>query len=88
MWSSARRRRKWLPGSASVDGSLDSEQPTWVLSAMRGKQCITLASGPHPQTRHLAEEIAATMNKMDPEQWDGFIEQRLRSLLDTGQGWG
>jgi hypothetical protein len=79
---------KWIAGTAAVDGSLDSDTPVWVLTARRGRQRIHLASGPHPTTRHTAEEIAAHMNSLAPDQWNHFIEHVLPALLENANGWG
>ena len=71
---------RWDPDTADVNGSLDSELPTWVLTARRGRQIISLASGPL-HTQQLARSIARTLNDTDPELWDRFIRHELPHIL-------
>lgn len=76
----------WRAGSAKVEGNLESEDPTWVLTALKGRRWIDLASGPL-STRALAEAAARALNDTDPDGWDRFIEHELRLRIDGG-GWG
>lgn len=85
------RLLRWLPSSAVVDGSLEAERPTWVLSArrQRGRSpvavAICIASGPL-ETREVAESIARLMNDLDPARWDWFIDHQLRLMLSGSWG--
>jgi hypothetical protein len=76
---------KWVPGSVVVDGNLESDDPTWLMRARRGRQWVDLASGPLV-TRAAAELVAGVLNDLDPERWNGFLERDLRHLL-AGE-WG
>ncbi len=72
----------WQPGSAEVDGNLESNHPTWVMWARRGPrhQRIYLASGPLA-TKPVAEQIATVLNRQDPARWDHFIQVHLPQQL-------
>lgn len=67
------RRPQWRPGSARVEGTIESNHPTWVLSARMGNRWrIDLASGPlYP--RALAQRIADALNELDPDQWETLL---------------
>lgn len=81
MWPHVHKSAEWIAGSVVVDGSVESDRPTWLLRARRGRQWIDLASGPMA-TRGLAVEIAAVMNDRDPASWDVFVTRELRQRLD------
>ncbi len=79
---------RWTARSVRVDGNIESDHPTWLMTAVMGKRWRKdLASGPLA-TRATAERIAATLNRMEPERWDWFVERSLRELLDAGDAWG
>lgn len=86
MWNRRSTGVEWTAGSARVDGNLESDHPTWVLTAVRGRrQRIDIAGGPMV-TRPVAEGIARAMNDLDPSWWDLFIVRRLPEML-AGE-WG
>ena len=55
------------------------------MTAMRGQRRIDLASGPL-QTRDVAEQIAATLNRTDVDRWNHFIEHAMRDILSGSWG--
>lgn len=78
--------QEWEAGSARVEGHLDSLEPRWVLTAKRGRRWrLDLAGGPMV-TRPLAEQIAATLNGMDPGRWDYFLKRALPEILSGAWG--
>lgn len=80
-----KRPTDWTPGSAQLDGSVDSERPTWLLVARRGRNTIDLAGGPM-ETRQLAEIAATQLNNLDPLYWDHFLMHHLPQLLQLAWG--
>ena len=77
--------KRWTPGSCKVDGNLESDHPTWIMWACRGNWRIDLASGPLA-TKPQAEQIAAMINRTEPELWDLLFSQDLRHLVS--HSWG
>jgi len=75
----------WTPGSAYVDGNLESDHPTWVMTALKGRRRIDVAGGPL-HTRRLAEQLAAWLNTTDVARWDQMIERELRHVLEGSWG--
>jgi hypothetical protein len=77
--------RHWTPGSATVDGNVDSEHPTWLMTARKGKWRLDLASGPL-HTRAIAQQLADWLNATNVEQWDRMLDDEIRHVL-SGR-WG
>jgi hypothetical protein len=77
--------RSWTPGSATVDGNIESDHPTWVMTACKGRRRIDLASGPL-HSRALAQQLADWLNSIDIERWDRVIEHDLRHVLSGAWG--
>ena len=84
-WSRSWRQAKWIPGSAYVDGSLESDQPAWLLIVRKGRQKMEVAAGPMI-TRPLALMLADRLNSMDVERWDAFFDLELRHILRGAWG--
>ncbi len=85
MFNRANQLRRWNPGSAHVDGNLDSPHPTWIMTVARGRYRVEVATGPL-HTRRLGEQLAAWLNAADVDRWDYIIEHELRHVLDGSWG--
>jgi hypothetical protein len=81
MWSHGDPGTQWRRGTAKVDGNLESDLPTWVMTAVRGRTWRLDICGGGMATRPLGEAAADLLNGMEPERWDWWIEHRLRGFL-------
>ncbi len=80
-----RRQPTWRPGSAHVDGNVESDRPTWIMTALRGQQRIDLTSGPL-HTHDTAQRLADLLNSTDPTQWNHLIETTIPDVLSGHWG--
>ncbi len=85
VFGARRYEGNWTPGSAHVDGNVESDHPTWVMTAVRGKRRIDLASGPL-RTRDIAQRLADTLNRTDVDRWNHFLEHAMRDILSGTWG--
>lgn len=80
MWRWSSRDSGWQAGSVRVDGNLDSDSAGWIMSAMRGRQRIDLASG-GMSSRAAAERVCVFLNDQSPDRWDYLLEHVIGDLL-------
>ena len=85
MWRRGTKSGEWISASCSVEGSIVSDDPVWVISVRRGRQRVDLFSGPL-STRPMAEGICRLLNAEPVERWDYLIGKVVPALLSGTWG--